>query len=78
MASVSLWAALLHYIAAVPNPRGTLALLLRLQQLLELPLDLAPLQSEAAEFEQRVNEAVAADAQLSAFVRELKKREFSN
>ncbi len=78
LASVSLWAALPHYIAAVPNPRGTLALLLRLQQLLELPLDLAPLQSEAAEFEQRVNEAVAADAQLSAFVRELKKREFSN
>jgi proteasome assembly chaperone (PAC2) family protein len=78
IASVSLWAALPHYIAAAPNPRGTLALLLRLTQLLDLPVDLTPLQAEAAEFEQRVNEAVAADPQLSAYVRELKKRESSN
>ncbi len=78
VAHLSLWAALPHYIAAVPNPRGALALLLRLNQCLELPVDLTPLQTEAAEFEQRVNEAVAGDAQLSAFVRELKKREFSN
>jgi proteasome assembly chaperone (PAC2) family protein len=78
IASVSLWATLPHYIAAAPNPRGTLALLLRLTEILDLPVDLTPLQAEAAEFEQRVNEAVAADAQLSAYVRELKKREFSN
>jgi proteasome assembly chaperone (PAC2) family protein len=78
LASVSLWAALPHYIAAVPNPRGTLALLLRLTEILDLPVDLAPLQADAAEFEERVNEAVAADAQLSAYVRELKKRDFSN
>jgi proteasome assembly chaperone (PAC2) family protein len=78
IASVSLWAALPHYIAAAPNPRGTLALLLRLTDLLDLPVDLRPLQTEAAEFEQHVNEAVAADAQLSAYVRELKKRESSN
>lgn len=78
VASVSLWAALPHYIAAVPNPRGALALLLRVTELLALPADLTPLQNEAAEFEQRVNEAVAGDAQLSAYVRELKKRESSN
>ncbi len=76
--TLSLWAALPHYIAATPNPRGALALLLRLTKFLELPIDLTPLQTEAAEFEQRVNEAVAADAQLSAYVRELKKREFTN
>jgi len=78
VASVSLWAALPHYIAAAPNPRGALALLLRVTELLALPADLTPLQNEAAEFEQRVNEAVAGDAQLSAYVRELKKRESSN
>lgn len=78
VASVSLWAALPHYIAAVPNPRGALALLLGVTELLALPADLTPLQKEAAEFEQRVDEAVAGDAQLSTYIRELKKREFSN
>ncbi len=72
---VSLWAALPHYIAALPNPRGSLALLLRLTELLELPVDLTPLKDAAATFEQQVNDAVAKDKQLSAYVRELKKRE---
>jgi len=75
---VSLWAALPHYIAAMPNPRGALALLLRLTQLLGLPADLEPLKLQAAEFEQKINEAVEGDARLSAYVRELKKREFTN
>jgi proteasome assembly chaperone (PAC2) family protein len=75
---VSLWAALPHYIAAVPNPRGSLALLMRLTELLAIPVDLSPLQATAAEFEQKVNEAVAEDPKLSAYIRELKKREFAN
>lgn len=75
---ISLWAALPHYIAAMPNPRGSLALLLRLTELLELPVDLTPLKDAAATFEQQINDAVAKDPQLSAYVRELKKREFAN
>jgi len=78
MEHVSLWAALPHYIAALPNPRGSLALLLRLTEMLELPVDLAPLKDAAANFEQQVNDAVAKDPQLTAYVRELKKREFAN
>jgi len=78
VAHVSLWAALPHYIAAVPNPRGALALLLRASALLQLPVDLAPLQRTAAEFEHNVNAAVEKDPQLAAYVRELKKRQFAN
>ena len=78
MAHLSLWAALPHYVAAMPNPRGALALLLRFGAILTLPMDLSALKDDAAEFEQRVNDAVAADPQLSAYVRELKKREFTN
>jgi proteasome assembly chaperone (PAC2) family protein len=78
IAHVSLWAALPHYIAALPNPRGTLALLLRLNEAVSLPVDLVPLQTAAAEFEQTIEEAVAKDAKLSAYVRELKKRELAN
>ena len=46
--------------------------------MLELPVDLAPLKDAAATFEQQVNEAVAKDPQLSAYVRDLKKREMAN
>jgi len=75
---VSLWAALPHYIAALPNPRGALALLWRLAEAAKLPVDLTPLQTAAAEFEQSVDEAVEKDPKLSAYIRELKKREMVN
>jgi proteasome assembly chaperone (PAC2) family protein len=75
---VSLWAALPHYIAATPNPRGSLALLLRVAELVQLPIDLQPLQEAAAAFEQQVTEAINSDPKLSAYVRELKRREFAN
>ncbi len=74
--SVSLWAALPHYLSVPANPRGALALLLRLAQWLGLRLDTGPLERAAADFQAKINEAVNADPKLSAFVRELKKREF--
>ncbi|HXF76456.1 MAG TPA: PAC2 family protein [Methylomirabilota bacterium] len=73
---VSLWASLPHYLSVSPNPRGTLALLLRLNQWLGLRVDTSPLERAAADFQAKINEAVNADPKLSAFVRELKKREF--
>lgn len=73
---LSLWASLPHYLSVSPNPRGTLALLLRLNQWLGLRVDTSPLERAAADFQAKINEAVTADPQLSAFVRELKKREF--
>jgi predicted ATP-grasp superfamily ATP-dependent carboligase len=73
---VSFWAALPHYLNVTPNPRGTLALLLRLNQWIGLRVDTGPLERAAADFQAKINEAVNADPKLSAFVRELKKREF--
>ncbi|HWP59327.1 MAG TPA: PAC2 family protein [Candidatus Acidoferrales bacterium] len=72
----SLWAALPHYLPATPNPRGALALVLRLTQWLGLRVDTGPLERAAADFQSKVNEAVNSDPNLSAFIRELKKREF--
>jgi proteasome assembly chaperone (PAC2) family protein len=76
MPHLSLWASLPHYLSVSPNPRGTLALLLRLNQWLGLRVDTTPLERAAADFQAKINEAVNADPKLSAFVRELKKREF--
>lgn len=74
--NMSLWAALPHYLSASPNPRGALALVLRLTQWLGLRVDTGPLERAAAEFQNKVNEAINNDPNLSAFIRELKKREF--
>ena len=73
---VSLWASLPHYLSVSPNPRGSLALLLRLTQWIGLRVDTTLLESAAADFQAKINDAVSADPKLSAFVRELKKREF--
>ncbi len=73
---LSLWAALPHYLSATPNPRGALALVLRLTQWLGLRVDTGPLERAAADFQNKVNEIVSNDANLSAYIRELKKREF--
>lgn len=74
---LSLWAGLPHYINASPNPRGALALLHKLVGSLELKLDVEPLAHQAAEFEERISEMVAADPELAEYVRQLKRREFA-
>jgi predicted ATP-grasp superfamily ATP-dependent carboligase len=73
----SLWAGLPHYIDAAPNPRGALALLQKVTEALDFRLDLEPLRAQAEEFEQRISKAVSDDADLSEYVRRLKKREFA-
>ena len=46
--------------------------------LLTPSLDEQPLRESAAEFEERISKLVASDAELSEYVRQLKKREFAN
>jgi hypothetical protein len=74
---VSLWSCLPHYISVSPNPRGALALVQKLTQLLSLKIDTDALEREAARFEQRISALVAADPELGEYVRQLKKREFA-
>jgi proteasome assembly chaperone (PAC2) family protein len=74
---LSLWAGLPHYISASPNPRGALALVQKLTACTAITLDEAPLRREAAAFEERISALVAADPELSEYVRQLKRREFA-
>jgi hypothetical protein len=74
---LSLWVGLPHYINVSPNPRGALALLQTLVRHLDLRVDEETLRTGAAEFEQKVSRLVAADAELSEYVKELKRREFA-
>ncbi len=75
---VSLWAGLPHYINASPNPRGALALLQKLGQLLPLPHRRGAAQEERRRVRGADLALVASDAELSEYVRQLKKREFAS
>lgn len=75
--TLSLWAGLPHYVTVTPNSRGALALLQRLSELIEVPFDLSAIEISAGEFDEKVSELITADPQLSAYVRELKRRAFS-
>jgi predicted ATP-grasp superfamily ATP-dependent carboligase len=73
MPSASLWAAVPHYVAVVPNPKGSLALLRRLESLIGITVDAAELEYAAAEYERQVSRAVEMDPDVQAFVEKLER-----
>jgi proteasome assembly chaperone (PAC2) family protein len=72
--SASLWAPVPHYVATVPSPKATLALLSRLEQLLEVPIDVSELEDAAVEYERRLDEAVASEPEVRALVERLERQ----
>jgi proteasome assembly chaperone (PAC2) family protein len=72
--SVSLWAAVPHYVQLTPSPRAAKALCDRLSALLEIPLDTSELEAAGKAYIQQVSEAVAADEETAAYVDELESR----
>ena len=73
----SLWARIPHYVPTRPNARGALALLQALEGVAGLRLDLSELEREAAAFDDTVSRLITTDPQLSAYVKELKRRVFT-
>ena len=71
---VSFWAHVPHYANTPPCPKATLALLHRIEDVLDLPVPTADLAEEAAEWEQKVRAAAEQDAELGEYVRELEER----
>jgi proteasome assembly chaperone (PAC2) family protein len=74
MASASLWASVPHYVAAAPNPKAALALIRAFEGLVGVAVDAAPLEEAAVEYERQVNDAVASDPDVKAFVEQLEER----
>jgi predicted ATP-grasp superfamily ATP-dependent carboligase len=62
-----------HYVAVVPNPKGALALLRRLESLIGVTVDAAELEDAAAEYERQVSRAVEMDPDVQAFVEKLER-----
>jgi proteasome assembly chaperone (PAC2) family protein len=72
--SVSLWAAVPHYVSLTPSPRAAKALADRLATLLDIPLDTTELETASEAYMEQVSEAVAADEETAAYVDELEHR----
>lgn len=66
--SVSLWAAVPHYVAAVPNPKAALALSERLEKITGVSADLSGLSEETAAYEEQIGRAVSADPEVEELV----------
>jgi hypothetical protein len=71
LATLSYWAAVPHYVAQAPNPKGTLALLGQLEDLLGATIDLRGLPEEAKAWERGVDEMASGDTDVADYVRSL-------
>jgi predicted ATP-grasp superfamily ATP-dependent carboligase len=72
--SVSLWAAVPHYVSLTPSPRAAKALVERLVDLLHADIDTGELDEAADAYAQQVSEAVASDAETASYVEDLERR----
>jgi proteasome assembly chaperone (PAC2) family protein len=72
--SVSLWAAVPHYVSLAPSPRAARALCERLSGVLGVGIDVTELEEAEKSYVEQVSEAVASDAETAAYVEELEHR----
>ncbi|MFC5379654.1 PAC2 family protein [Aquipuribacter nitratireducens] len=68
---VSLWAAVPHYVAQPPNPKSTLALLGRLEDLTGLSSPVSELREEADAWQRGVDELAQEDEEIAEYVAQL-------
>ncbi|MFL5870127.1 MAG: PAC2 family protein [Solirubrobacterales bacterium] len=69
--SASLWAAVPHYVAAVPNPKAALALLRRLEGFTGIAIEASDLEEAMARYERQVDMAVASNPEIEELVHRL-------
>ncbi|WP_040160635.1 PAC2 family protein [Nigerium massiliense] len=69
--TTTLWASVPHYVTEPPNPKATLALLGRVEDVLDTVLDVKDLPQEAAEWEERVNDLASDDPDVASYISSL-------
>jgi proteasome assembly chaperone (PAC2) family protein len=71
ISSASLWAAVPHYVAAIPNPKAALALLRRLEGMVGVAIEASGLEEETESFEGQVSAAVEQNPEIAEMVERL-------
>jgi proteasome assembly chaperone (PAC2) family protein len=75
MASVSFWAAVPHYVSQPPSPKATIALLRRVEDVLDIAVPLGELPEQAAEWQEQVDQLTEEDTEVAEYVRQLEERD---
>ena len=73
--AASFWAAVPHYVAQPPCPKATVALLRRVEDLLDVPVPLGDLPEQARDWERRVDELASEDSEVAEYIAALEQRE---
>jgi proteasome assembly chaperone (PAC2) family protein len=69
----SLWAAVPHYVAQPPCPKATLALLGRIEDMLDVSISVADLEEQAVAWEETVDELAREDGEMAEYVEALER-----
>ena len=69
--ALSLWAAVPHYVGQSPSPKAVLALLSRVEELVDIPVPMRDLAEEAQAWEHGVDELAGEDDEIGEYVRQL-------
>ncbi|MBT9257350.1 PAC2 family protein [Phycicoccus sp. MAQZ13P-2] len=69
--SVSCWAAVPHYAGHSPSPKATLALVGRLEELFDAPIEHDELEDDARAWERGINELAESDSEVAEYVESL-------
>ena len=72
---VSVWGSVPHYVSNPPNPKATLAMLRRLEDLLNQTLELNELPELAAAWERGVNQLASDDPEVAEYVARLERNQ---
>lgn len=72
--TISLWAAIPHYVAQPPCPKGTLALLRGLEDILDITLPQGDLPEQARAWERGVDELASQDSEVAEYVKSLEEQ----
>ncbi len=74
MPAVTFWAAVPHYVAQPPCPKATIALLRRVEDLLDVAVPLGDMPEQARAWERGVEEMSREDSDVAEYVRALESR----
>ena len=73
--AISFWAAVPHYVAQPPNPKATIALLHRVEEVLDIAVPLGELPAQADDWRKLVDEMAAEDEDVRDYIRNLEERD---
>jgi proteasome assembly chaperone (PAC2) family protein len=72
--AIAFWAAVPHYVSQPPSPRATVALLQRVEEVLEITVPLGALPQQADDWVKTVDEMANEDDEVVEYVRSLEER----